>query len=112
MKLEILEEDYQKKIEQDIKENDILLYMKGTPYAPQCGFSAKCVNILEQLAVVYETRDVLSDPELRQGIKDFSNWQTIPQLYVKGEFIGGCDIMIESFESGELNDITQFRPVD
>jgi len=105
MKFKIVEEDYQKKITQDIQENSILLYMKGTPYAPQCGFSAKCVNILEQLGADYETRDVLSDPELRQGIKDFSNWQTIPQLYVKGEFIGGCDIVIESFESGELNDI-------
>ena len=105
MKFEILEEDYQKKIAQDIKENDIILFMKGTPYAPQCGFSAKCVDILEELDVEYETRDVLSDPELRQGIKDFSDWQTIPQLYVKGEFIGGCDIMIESFEDGTLNNL-------
>ena len=110
MKFKILEEDYQKKITQDIKENDVLLYMKGTPYAPQCGFSAKCVNILEQLGVDYETRDVLSDPELRQSIKDFSNWQTIPQLYVRGEFIGGCDIVIESFESGELNDLIHDKP--
>ena len=110
MKFKILEEDYQKKIAQDIQENDVLLYMKGTPYAPQCGFSAKCINILEQLGVNYETRDLLSDPELRQSIKDFSNWQTIPQLYVRGEFIGGCDIVIESFESGELNDLIHDKP--
>ena len=106
MKFEIVEEDYQKKIAQDIKENDIILFMKGTPYAPQCGFSAKCVDILEELDVEYVTRDVLSDPELRQGIKDFSKWPTIPQLYVKGDFIGGCDIMIESFEDGTLENLT------
>src|SRR5919206_945921 len=91
------------RIQRDISENPVLLYMKGTPVFPQCGFSAAVVQILSQLGVKFKAVDVLKDPEIRQGIKEFSNWPTIPQLYVKGEFVGGCDIVKEMFESGELD---------
>jgi monothiol glutaredoxin len=91
------------KIAQDVAANDVLLFMKGTPVAPQCGFSAAVVHILSELGVKFKAVDVLKDPEIRQGIKEFSNWPTIPQLYVKGEFVGGCDIIKEMFESGELD---------
>jgi monothiol glutaredoxin len=90
-------------IAKDIAENDVMLYMKGTPVFPQCGFSAAVVHVLSELGVKFKSADVLKDPELRQGIKEFSNWPTIPQLYVKGEFVGGCDIVKEMFESGELD---------
>ncbi|MDZ4760503.1 MAG: Grx4 family monothiol glutaredoxin [Alphaproteobacteria bacterium] len=80
----------------------VVLFMKGTPVFPQCGFSATIVSILDYLGVEYGSANILEDAELRQGIKDFSNWPTIPQLYVKGEFIGGCDIVKEMFQSGEL----------
>ena len=90
------------RIAEDITANDVILYMKGTPQFPQCGFSAAVVQILSQLGVEYKAVDILRDPEIRQGIKDFSNWPTVPQLYVKGEFIGGCDIVREMFGSGEL----------
>jgi monothiol glutaredoxin len=86
----------------DVTGNDVVLYMKGTPVFPQCGFSAQAVQILTMLGVEFKGVDVLADPGLRQGIKDFSNWPTVPQLYVKGEFIGGSDIMREMFQSGEL----------
>ena len=89
-------------IKSEIDENDIVLFMKGTPVFPQCGFSATAVQILTHLGVKFKGIDVLQDMELREGIKTFSNWPTVPQLYVKGEFIGGCDIMREMFESGEL----------
>ena len=79
-----------------------MLYMKGTPEAPQCGFSQTVVNILKHLEVDFASSDVLQDPDIRQGIKDFSDWPTIPQLYVDGEFVGGCDIAVEMFQSGEL----------
>ena len=92
----------QTQIAEDVKNNAVLLYMKGTPVFPQCGFSAMAVQILTHLGVKFETRDVLADPEIRQGIKVFSNWPTIPQLYVKGEFVGGADILREMYESGEL----------
>ena len=95
-------------IQNDIDLNEIMLYMKGNKMAPQCGFSAQAVHILNELGVEYETKDVLLDDELRQGIKDFSDWPTIPQLYVRGEFIGGCDIMIELYQGGELADIVKF----
>ena len=85
--------------------NDIVLFMKGTPLFPQCGFSSKAVAILEHLEVPYHSVDVLQDPEIRSGIKAFSDWPTIPQLYVKGEFLGGSDIMMEMFEAGELLDL-------
>jgi len=90
------------RIKSDIDANEIVLFMKGTPGMPQCGFSATVVHILDHMGVKYKGVNVLADPEIRQGIKDFSNWPTIPQLYVKGEFVGGCDIVREMFESGEL----------
>ncbi|MBN9566973.1 MAG: Grx4 family monothiol glutaredoxin [Alphaproteobacteria bacterium] len=89
-------------IAKDVAENDVVLYMKGTPVFPQCGFSAAAVQILSNLGVKYKAVDVLQDPDVRQGIKEFSNWPTIPQLYVKGEFVGGCDILREMYESDEL----------
>ena len=89
-------------IAKDISENDVMLYMKGTPVFPQCGFSALVVQVLSELGVKFKAVDVLKDPDIRQGIKEFSNWPTIPQLYVKGEFVGGCDIIKEMFEQGEL----------
>ena len=94
--------DVQARIAEDVKNNPVLLYMKGTPVFPQCGFSSVAVQILTHLGVKFEARDVLADPDVRNGIKEFSNWPTIPQLYVKGEFVGGCDIMKEMFQSGEL----------
>jgi monothiol glutaredoxin len=90
------------RIKSDIDANDIVLFMKGTPGMPQCGFSATVVQILDHVGAKYKGVNVLADAEIRQGIKDFSNWPTIPQLYVKGEFVGGCDIVREMFESGEL----------
>ena len=92
-------------IHQTIRENDVVLFMKGTADFPLCGFSSTVVQILKRLQVSFKDVNVLADPELRQGIKDFTNWPTIPQLYVKGQFIGGCDIVKEMFESGELQDL-------
>ncbi|HKT16524.1 MAG TPA: Grx4 family monothiol glutaredoxin [Stellaceae bacterium] len=92
------------RIKRDISENPVLLYMKGTPVFPQCGFSAAVVQILTTVGVKFKGVDVLADPEIREGIKQFSNWPTIPQLYVKGEFVGGCDIVREMYESGELQE--------
>ena len=88
-----------------VNSNDVVLFMKGTPLFPQCGFSSRAVAILEHIGVPYETVDVLQDQEVRQGIKSFSDWPTIPQLYVKGEFVGGSDIMMEMFEAGELHQL-------
>ena len=93
------------RIAQIVSTNDVTLFMKGTALFPQCGFSSKAIAILEHLGVAYETVDVLQDPEIRQGIKAFSDWPTIPQLYVKGEFIGGSDIMMEMYEAGELAEL-------
>jgi len=90
------------RIQGDVNSNPVLLYMKGTPDRPQCGFSAAVCQVLQHLGVPFKGVDVLADAEIRQGIKEFSNWPTIPQLYVKGEFIGGCDIVREMFEAGEL----------
>jgi monothiol glutaredoxin len=92
------------RIKQDITDHPVVLYMKGTPVFPQCGFSAAVVQILTHMGIKFKGIDVLTDPAIRQAIKDFSNWPTIPQLYVKGEFVGGCDIIREMFESGELQD--------
>jgi monothiol glutaredoxin len=92
------------RIKQDITDHPVVLFMKGTPVFPQCGFSAAVVQILTHMGVKFKGIDVLSDPSIRQGIKEFSNWPTIPQLYVKGEFVGGCDIIREMFETGELKD--------
>ena len=88
-----------------VKGNDVVLFMKGSALFPQCGFSSRAVAILDHLGVKFETVDVLQDQEIRQGIKDYSDWPTIPQLYVKGEFVGGSDIMMEMFESGELQQL-------
>jgi len=88
-----------------INTNDVVLFMKGTPEMPQCGFSMIVCNILKELKVKFNGINVLADPEIRQGIKDFSNWPTVPQLYIKGEFIGGCDIAKEMYEKGELQKI-------
>ena len=93
------------KIKDIITKNDVVLFMKGTPDMPQCGFSMTVCNILKQLKVKFNGIDVLADPEIRQGIKDFSNWPTVPQLYVKGEFIGGCDIVKELFEKNKILEI-------
>jgi monothiol glutaredoxin len=90
------------KIKDIISKNDVVLFMKGTPEMPQCGFSMTVSNILKELKVKFNGVNVLADHEIRQGIKDFSNWPTVPQLYVKGEFIGGCDIAKEMYENGEL----------
>ena len=99
------------RIRQEIAGNDVVLYMKGTPVFPQCGFSAAVVQVLTQLGVKFKGIDVLADPSLRQGIKEFSSWPTIPQLYVKGEFVGGCDIVREMHESGELQQLLSSRGV-
>ncbi len=90
------------RIETLVKNNDVVLFMKGSPLFPQCGFSSKAIAILDHLNVTYESVDVLQDMEIRQGIKEYSDWPTIPQLYVKGEFLGGSDIMMEMYEAGEL----------
>ena len=99
------------RIRQDVSENEVVLYMKGTPVFPQCGFSAAVVQVLTLLGVKFKGIDVLADPSLRQGIKDFSSWPTIPQLYVKGEFVGGCDIVREMYESGELSELLHSRGI-
>jgi monothiol glutaredoxin len=88
-----------------VKSNDVVLFMKGTALFPQCGFSSRAIAILDRLGATYEVVDVLQDPEIRAGIKEFSDWPTIPQLYVRGEFVGGSDIMMEMFESGELQEL-------
>ncbi|NKB50340.1 MAG: Grx4 family monothiol glutaredoxin [Alphaproteobacteria bacterium] len=92
------------RIKQHVSGNDVMLFMKGTPVFPQCGFSAAVVQILNHMGVKFGSTDVLVDPEIRQGVKEFSNWPTVPQLYVKGEFVGGCDILREMFETGELEE--------
>lgn len=92
-------------IRKDISENDVVLYMKGTKQFPQCGFSAMVVQVLSSLSVDFKDVNVLDDNEVREGIKQFTNWPTIPQLYVKGEFVGGCDIIREMYEAGELQDL-------
>ena len=93
------------RIAEIVKADEIVLFMKGTALFPQCGFSSRAVAILDHLGATYQTVDVLQDPEIRQGIKEFSDWPTIPQLYVNGEFVGGSDIMMEMFESGELQEL-------
>jgi monothiol glutaredoxin len=90
------------RIQSDIESNDVMHYMKGTPVFPQCGFSARVIQILTHLGVPFKSANVLEDDQLREGIKAFSQWPTIPQLYVKGEFVGGCDIVSEMFQAGEL----------
>ena len=99
-----MSDDVQKSIDEAIKANDVLLFMKGTPTFPQCGFSSVVVQVLDYLGVEYQAVNVLENQAVREGIKAFSDWPTIPQLYVKGEFVGGCDIVKEMFEAGELKD--------
>ena len=98
-------------IDSEVKGSDVVLFMKGTPGFPQCGFSGQVVQILDYLGADYKGIDVLTSDELRQGIKEYSNWPTIPQLYVKGEFVGGCDIIREMFQAGELQDFMTERGV-
>lgn len=93
------------RIDEIVRDNDVVLFMKGTELFPQCGFSSRAVAILEHLQVPFKTVDVLQDPDIRQGVKQYSDWPTVPQLYVKGEFVGGSDIMMEMFESGELKQL-------
>ncbi len=97
--------DTSARIDEIVKSKDIVLFMKGTALFPQCGFSSRAVAILDHLGVEFETVDVLQDPDIRQGIKEYSDWPTVPQLYVKGEFVGGSDIMMEMFEAGELQQL-------
>jgi monothiol glutaredoxin len=97
--------DAQSRIADLVKTDDVVLFMKGTALFPQCGFSSRAIAILDRLGAKYETVDVLQDAEIRDGIKQFSDWPTIPQLYVKGEFVGGSDIMMEMYESGELQEL-------
>src|SRR3954463_3155094 len=99
--------DTNARLDEIVNSNDVVLFMKGTPLFPQCGFSSRAIAILEHLGVGYATVDVLQDQGIRQGIKEYSDWPTIPQLYVKGEFIGGSDIMMEMYESGELGQLMQ-----
>ncbi|GAB4165915.1 MAG: Grx4 family monothiol glutaredoxin [Thalassobaculales bacterium] len=99
------------RIKQDISENDVVLYMKGTPVFPQCGFSAAVVQVLTHMGVKFKGINVLEDPSLREGIKQFASWPTIPQLYVKGEFVGGCDIVREMYQSGELHELLNTKGV-
>ncbi|WP_170005685.1 Grx4 family monothiol glutaredoxin [Pseudopontixanthobacter vadosimaris] len=94
-----------------VAKDDVVLFMKGTPLFPQCGFSSRAIAILDHCGVAYESVDVLQDMEIRQGIKSFSDWPTIPQLYVKGEFVGGSDIMMEMFEAGELQELMAEKKV-
>ena len=100
------------RIQSEIEANDVFLYMKGTPMFPQCGFSARVVQILSHVGVPFASANVLEDQELREGIKEFSQWPTIPQLYVKGEFVGGCDIITEMFQSGELETMLAEKGVE
>ncbi|HIG08871.1 MAG TPA: Grx4 family monothiol glutaredoxin [Alphaproteobacteria bacterium] len=100
-----IDEDVQSRIEKEINSNDVVLFMKGTPVFPQCGFSSMVSQVLSHIGVEFKGVDVLAEPTLRDGIKSFSDWPTIPQLYYKGEFIGGCDIVKEMHENGELKEL-------
>lgn len=102
--------EIQEKIKKTIETHPVILFMKGSKLMPVCGFSGKVVEILNQMGIEFETRDVLQDEELRQGIKEYSNWPTIPQLYVEGKFIGGCDIVVQLYEEGKLEDILWTKP--
>ncbi len=99
------------RIRKDIENNDVVLYMKGTAVFPQCGFSAAVVQVLSQIGIPFKDINVLEDSEIREGIKEFTDWPTIPQLYVKGEFVGGCDIVREMYETGELQEMLQEKGV-
>ena len=103
--------DVRERIDAIVKKSDIVLFMKGTALFPQCGFSQRAVAILDHLGVAFETVDVLQDPEIRDGVKAYADWPTVPQLYVKGEFLGGSDIMMEMFEAGELKQLLEEKQV-
>jgi monothiol glutaredoxin len=103
--------DTNARIDEIVRSKDVVLFMKGTALFPQCGFSSRAIAILDHLGVQFETIDVLQDPEIRNGIKAYSDWPTIPQLYVKGEFVGGSDIMMEMFEAGELQQLMTEKQV-
>ena len=103
--------DVKQRIDALVVKGDVVLFMKGSALFPQCGFSSRAIAILDHLGVPYETVDVLADQDIRNGIKDYSDWPTIPQLYVKGEFVGGSDIMMEMFESGELKQLVEGVPL-
>lgn len=103
--------DIQQRIREAVNSSDVLLFMKGTPLFPQCGFSSRAVAILDRLGVDYDTIDVLQDAGVRSGIKEFADWPTIPQLYVKGEFVGGSDIMMEMYEAGELAELMRSKGI-
>ncbi len=105
-------DDVQTALSEAVKANDVLLFMKGTPTFPQCGFSSVVVQVLDYLGVEYQAINVLEDKAVREGIKAFSNWPTIPQLYVKGEFVGGCDIVKEMFEAGELKELMTEKGIE
>lgn len=108
----MLDEALKTRIDGEVASSDVVLFMKGTPVFPQCGFSAVVVQVLSHLGVKFKGINVLDDPSLREGIKEYSSWPTIPQLYVKGEFVGGCDIIREMFETGELMELMNTRGVD
>ena len=103
--------DIHNKIKEVVSSNDVVLFMKGTPVFPQCGFSAAVVEVMDHVEVPFKALNVLEDEELREGIKSFSNWPTIPQLYVKGEFVGGCDIIREMFQTGELDTLMKEKGI-
>ena len=103
--------DSQARIAELVSKNEVMLFMKGTPLFPQCGFSSRAIAILERIGTPFETVDVLQDPEIRQGVKDYSDWPTVPQLYVKGEFVGGSDIMMEMYQAGELQQLLEEKQV-
>ena len=107
----MLNEEVKKKIESHLQQNDVCLFMKGTPDVPQCGFSMAVSNVLKLLEVNFKGFNVLEDPELREGIKDYSDWPTIPQLYIKSEFVGGCDIVKEMFEKGEIQNMLKEQKI-
>ncbi|MFX4223211.1 MAG: Grx4 family monothiol glutaredoxin [Thalassobaculum sp.] len=108
----MLDEALKTRIDGEVASSDVVLFMKGTPVFPQCGFSAVVVQVLSHIGVKFKGINVLDDPSLREGIKEYSSWPTIPQLYVKGEFVGGCDIIREMFETGELMELMNTRGVD
>ena len=107
-----MEQNTKDKIQNIIDENDVLLFMKGTPVMPQCGFSAAVVGVLSHMGIKFNSVNVLEDPEIREGIKEFSDWPTIPQLYVKNEFVGGCDIIKEMYENGELAKLFETKGIN
>ena len=107
-----MDEQTRERIQQEVASGDVVLFMKGTPVFPQCGFSAAVVQVLNHMGVTFKGVDVLQDMSIREGVKEFSSWPTIPQLYVKGEFVGGCDIIREMFETGELAELLNTRGID